>query len=79
MIKMNGDFDRFDDEHRVVGTFRFRYFTIHHLKVSTGGAHSGPAFLPWHREFLKRVEVTLRLIDPTVSIPYWDSGKSKST
>jgi tyrosinase len=36
------------------------------------GAHRGPAFLPWHREFLLQVETDLKAIDPALFIPYWD-------
>lgn len=36
------------------------------------GAHRGPSFLPWHREFLMQLEQELRTIDSTVFIPFWD-------
>ena len=39
-----------------------------------GWAHQGPAFLPWHRELLYRLELDLQkaIDDPAVTIPYWD-------
>lgn len=34
-------------------------------------AHMGPAFLPWHREYLRRFELALQSVDRSVTVPYW--------
>ncbi|MCH8150178.1 MAG: tyrosinase family protein, partial [Planctomycetes bacterium] len=41
---------------------------------TSDGAHGSPAFLPWHREYLKRLEQALQAVDPRVTIPYWNWG-----
>jgi len=45
----------------------------------TWGAHTmpdmnmvGKNFLPWHREYLAKLEARLRLANPLVTLPYWD-------
>jgi tyrosinase len=39
---------------------------------SVDEAHYGPAFLPWHRALLLRLERDLQTIDPSVTLPYWN-------
>jgi hypothetical protein len=34
--------------------------------------HSGPAFVPWHRVVVNRLEALLRQVDPRLSLHYWD-------
>ncbi|HEY6974696.1 MAG TPA: tyrosinase family protein, partial [Chitinophagaceae bacterium] len=39
--------------------------------VSHRQAHSGSAFLPWHRAFVLHFERLLQAADPSVALPYW--------
>lgn len=60
---------------------RYDQLVALHLGVTTrfrnqtfirDGAHSGPAFLPWHRKYLLVLEEQLRVVDSAVTILYWD-------
>lgn len=47
--------------------------------VFANPGHRGSAFLPWHREFLHQFEQMLQVVDPTVTIPYWDYTDPNAT
>lgn len=55
-LKANGKYDQYVADHRDFAM----------------GAHRGPGFLPWHREFLRRCEQDLQSVDSGVTLPYWD-------
>lgn len=42
-------------------------------------AHMTPSFLPWHRRFLLDMENALRSVDDSVTVPYWDWTRDRST
>ncbi|KIH69096.1 common central domain of tyrosinase [Ancylostoma duodenale] len=58
-IKENGEYDKLAKIHK-------DYFT-------SPAAHGGSGFLPWNREYMKRLEIALRMVDHEVALPYWDS------
>jgi tyrosinase len=42
-------------------------------------AHMAPSFLPWHRRFLLDLEEALRRVDDSVTLPYWDWTRDRTT
>ena len=59
-LKANGKYDQYVQEH------------VDSMAAGNAWAHRGSAFLPWHREFLRRFELDLQAIDSSVTLPYWD-------
>jgi tyrosinase len=55
-LKASGDYDGFVHRHHRV----------------MNAAHQGPAFGPWHRQYLREFELLLQRFDPGVTLPYWD-------
>ena len=53
---------------------RYRFFMCQHRKSESPGAHFGPCFPPWHREFLWRFEQALKRYNSSVNLCYWDSS-----
>ena len=60
-MKVSGVYDHHVEEHRTAM-----------MSMDPDPAHQGPAFLPWHRECLRRFELNLQAVDSTVTLPYWD-------
>ena len=69
-------YDQFVAIHVCVWGLRF---STTGLAAFTDGAHDGPGFLPWHREYLRRYEAALTAVDPTVNLPYWNWGLGAET
>ncbi len=57
---------------------RYDDYVWMHMVVGNG-AHKGPAFFPWHRELLKRLEQELQAAagDSDLKLPYWDWERAR--
>lgn len=48
------------------------YVPAHILAIMEYHIHDDPAFLPWHRVFVRSFELELEAIYPDMSVPCWD-------
>jgi tyrosinase len=63
-------------------------FVVDHLRTvhiqpdrsDLNDAHNGPAFFPWHRQFLINFEQALQKVsgNPLLGLPYWDWSVDRS-
>ncbi|MGW0705295.1 tyrosinase family protein [Streptomyces sp. NPDC002643] len=70
-LKQRGEYDEFVRTH-----------IDYYVSDGDGGlrtAHMAPSFLPWHRQFLLELETALRRVDDSVTIPYWDWTRDRTT
>jgi len=55
-----------------------RNANLHSVNFYTG-IHWGPAFLPWHRDFLRNLERDMQLVmGKEIALPYWDWTRGDS-
>jgi tyrosinase len=64
-LKKNGIYDQYVQVHANMMLNDMTQGTVHY-------GHNGPGFFPWHREFLRRFELELQMINPLVTLPYWN-------
>ncbi|MEU9439781.1 tyrosinase family protein [Streptomyces sp. NPDC048304] len=70
-VKRRGQYDEFVRTH-------IRYFSSDG-EQGLRAAHMAPSFLPWHRRFLLDLERALRRVDSSVTVPYWDWTRDRTT
>ncbi len=70
-LKANGTYDQYVLQHVQAMAHGTPPGTAPSIR---NAAHRGPAFFPWHREYLHRLELDLQQVseDPNMGIPYWD-------
>jgi len=70
-VKRRGEYDEFVRTH-------IEYYTADG-EDGLRAAHMTPSFLPWHRRFLLELEKALRRVDSSVTVPYWDWTRNRTT
>lgn len=63
---------------KIGGSSKFDLLVKDHYFERAPAAHRSCAFLPFHREFLKTLEIGMRQINSLVALPYWDSSLDQS-
>ena len=69
------------DQYSVYDQFASLHWAVFKVSPNQSGpflnaGHQGPAFLSWHREYLRRFEIALQNEVPGVTLPYWDWSHS---
>ncbi|MHB9861623.1 tyrosinase family protein [Streptomyces sp. YIM S03343] len=70
-LKRRGEYDEFVRMH-------LEYYTSDG-EDGLRTAHMTPSFLPWHRRFILDLERALQRVDASVTMPYWDWTRDRST
>jgi tyrosinase len=70
-VKRRGEYDEFVRTH-------ITYFAADG-ESGLRTAHMAPSFLPWHRRLLLDMEDALRRVDSSVTLPYWDWTRDRTT
>ncbi len=65
------------DQYSVYDQFASLHWAVFDVSLNQNGpflnaGHQGPAFLSWHREYLRRFEIALQNEVAGVMLPYWD-------
>jgi tyrosinase len=70
-VKRRGEYDEFVRMH-------IQYY-VPDGEAGLRVAHMTPSFLPWHRRLLLDMEEALRRVDESVTIPYWDWTRNRTS
>ncbi|GGW79394.1 tyrosinase family protein [Streptomyces lomondensis] len=70
-VKRRGEYDEFVRMHMA-------YFPSDG-EAGLRAAHMAPSFLPWHRRFVLELETALRRVDSSVTVPYWDWTRDRTS